>query len=66
MVLKDVNIYRSALNIYVSLISKHLHILNNYAYGIFQLFHVVTVVLFLFFLTEKRVEEEEREVTPLH
>ena len=67
MVLKDVNIYRSALNIYVSLISKHLHMLNNDAYGIFQLFHVVTVVLFLFFfLTEKRVEEEEREVTPLY
>lgn len=40
--------------------------LNNDAYGIFQLFHVVTVVLFLFFLTEKRVEEEEREVTPLY
>lgn len=66
MVLKDVNIYRSALNIYVSLISKNLHMLNNDAYGIFQLFHVVTVVLFLFFLTEKRVEEEEREVTPLY
>ena len=64
MVLKDVNIYRSALNIYVSLISKHLHMLNNDAYGIFQLFHVVTVVLFLFFL--KKVEEEEREVTPLY
>lgn len=66
MVLKDVNIYRSALNIYDSLISKHLQMLNNDAYGIFQLFHVVTVVLFPFFLTEKRVEEKEREVTPLY
>ena len=66
MVLKDVNIYRSALNIYVSVISKHLHMLINDAYGIFQLFHIVTVVLFPFFLTEKRVEEAEREVTPLY
>ena len=66
MVLKDVNIYRSALNIYVSLIYKHLHMLNNDADGIFQLFHVVTVVLFPFFLTEKREEEEERAVTPLY
>lgn len=66
MVLKDVNIYRSALNIYVSLISKHLHMLNNDAYGIFQLFHVEIVILFPYFLTEKRVEEGEREVTPLY
>ena len=51
MVSKDVHIYRNALNIYVSLISIHLHMLNNDAYGIFSVIHVVTVVLFPFFLT---------------
>ena len=61
MVLKDVNIYRSALNIYVSLISKHLHMLNNDAYGIFQLFHVVTVVLFLFFFLLKKEWKRKKE-----
>ena len=66
MVSKDVHIYRNALNIYVSLISIHLHMLNNDAYGIFSVIHVVTVVLFPFFLTEKREEEEEREVAPLY